>query len=113
MKKSTLCLFFSALTLMLLSSAAFAELAYIDPVTNQGVLDQVSQKFFNKAKSWHTALESAAIRLFWTLVLISMVWTFGMMALRKADRFLLLAFDQCRIRTKHSRINYRIHADVG
>ncbi len=85
MKKSTLCLFFSALTLMLLSSAAFAELAYIDPVTNQGVLDQVSQKFFNKAKSWHTALESAAIRLFWTLVLISMVWTFGMMALRKAD----------------------------
>jgi type IV secretion system protein TrbL len=77
--------FFSALTLMLLSSAAFAELAYIDPVTNQGVLDQVSQKFFNKAKSWHTALESAAIRLFWTLVLISMVWTFGMMALRKAD----------------------------
>lgn len=85
MKKSTLCLFFSALTLMLLSSGAFAELAYIDPVTNQGVLDQVSQKFFNKAKSWHTALESAAIRLFWTLVLISMVWTFGMMALRKAD----------------------------
>jgi type IV secretion system protein TrbL len=84
-KKSTLCLFFSALTLMLLSSGAFAELAYIDPVTNQGVLDQVSQKFFNKAKSWHTALESAAIRLFWTLVLISMVWTFGMMALRKAD----------------------------
>lgn len=85
MNKSTLYLFLSALTLMLLSTAAFAELAYIDPTTNQGVLDQVSQKFFNKAKGWHVALEAAAIRLFWTLVLISMVWTFGMMILRKAD----------------------------
>jgi type IV secretion system protein TrbL len=83
--KSTLCLLFSALGLMLLSTAAFAELAYIDPVTNQSVLDQVAQKFLIKAKGWHTILEGAAIRLFWTLVLISMVWTFGMMVLRKAD----------------------------
>jgi hypothetical protein len=30
-------------------------------------------------------IQSAAERLFWTLVLISMVWTFGMMLLRKAD----------------------------
>jgi type IV secretion system protein TrbL len=27
------------------SSGAFAELAYIDPATNQSVLDQVVQKF--------------------------------------------------------------------
>lgn len=85
MNKSTLCLLFSALGLMLLSTAAFAELAYIDPVTNQSIFDQVAQKFLIKAKGWHTILEGAAIRLFWTLVLISMVWTFGMMALRKAD----------------------------
>ena len=85
MNKSNLCLLFSALGLMLLSTAAFAELAYIDPVTNQSVLDQVAQKFLIKAKGWHTILEGAAIRLFWTLVLISMVWTFGMMVLRKAD----------------------------
>ncbi|PSJ16489.1 P-type conjugative transfer protein TrbL [Nitrosomonas supralitoralis] len=70
---------------MLVSTAAFAELAYIDPATNQSVLEQVTQKFFNKAKNWKTALEAAATRLFWTLVLISMVWTFGMMILRKAD----------------------------
>ncbi len=75
----------TALFLMFLSTGAFAELAYIDPVTNQSILDQVVQKFFNKAKGWHISLESAAIRLFWTLVLISMVWTFGMMLLRKAD----------------------------
>ncbi|WP_242447290.1 P-type conjugative transfer protein TrbL [Nitrosomonas supralitoralis] len=85
MNKSNLCLFFSVLTLMLVSTAAFAELAYIDPATNQSVLEQVTQKFFNKAKNWKTALEAAATRLFWTLVLISMVWTFGMMILRKAD----------------------------
>lgn len=85
MNKSTLCLLFSALGLMLLSTAAFAELAYIDPVTNQSIFDQVAQKFLIKAKGWHAILEGAAIRLFWTLVLISMVWTFGMMALRKAD----------------------------
>ena len=35
MNKSNLCLLFSALGLMLLSTAAFAELAYIDPVTNR------------------------------------------------------------------------------
>ncbi|MER2514480.1 MAG: P-type conjugative transfer protein TrbL [Nitrosomonas ureae] len=85
MNKSTLCLLFGALWLMLLSTAAFAELAYIDPVTNQSIFDQVAQKFLIKAKGWHAILEGAAIRLFWTLVLISMVWTFGMMALRKAD----------------------------
>lgn len=85
MNKSNLYLFFSALALMLASTAAFADLAYIDPNTGQSVLDQVVQKFFNKARNWHTALEAAATRLFWTLVLISMVWTFGMMLLRKAD----------------------------
>jgi hypothetical protein len=36
------------------SSAAFAELAYIDPATNQSVLDQVIQKFLGKVKSWQT-----------------------------------------------------------
>lgn len=85
MNKSNLCLSFGALMLMLVSTAAFAELTYIDPATGQNVLDQVGQKFFNKAKGWRIALEAAATRLFWTLVLISMVWTFGMMILRKAD----------------------------
>lgn len=85
MNKPSLALLLCALMLMLFSTAAFAELAYIDPATNQGILDQVTQKFFNSAKSWHTILEAAAIRLFWTLVLMSMVWTFGMMILRKAD----------------------------
>ena len=83
MNKSKLYISFGALALMLGSEAAFADLAYIDPGTGQNVLDQVAQKFFNKAKGWHVALEAAAIRLFWSLVLISMVWTFGMMILSR------------------------------
>lgn len=42
-------------------------------------------KFWTKVKSWQTVIQGAANRLFWTLVLISMVWTFGMMLMRKAD----------------------------
>ena len=80
-----LCVLLSTLLLIFLSTKAFAELAYIDPATNQSVLDQVVQKFWTKVKSWQNVVQAAAERLFWTLVLISMVWTFGMMLLRKAD----------------------------
>lgn len=79
------CTFMIMLFLMCFSAGAFAELAYIDPATNQSVLDQVVQKFGGKVKSWQNIIQSAAERLFWTLVIISMVWTFGMMLLRKAD----------------------------
>ncbi len=85
MNQSNLYLIISTLILMLFPTVAFAELSYIDPVTGQSVLDQVAQKFGDKARGWQTVLEAAATRLFWTLVLISMVWTFGMMILRKAD----------------------------
>lgn len=77
--------FMIMLFLMCFSAGAFAELAYIDPATNQSVLDQVVQKFGGKVKSWQNIIQSAAEHLFWTLVIISMVWTFGMMLLRKAD----------------------------
>ncbi|SET58062.1 type IV secretion system protein TrbL [Nitrosomonas marina] len=69
----------------LLTTNAYAELSYVDPGTNQSVLDQVVSKFQGKVKSWQSVIQTAAERLFWTLVLISMVWTFGMMLLRRAD----------------------------
>ncbi|WP_241485509.1 P-type conjugative transfer protein TrbL [Xanthomonas euvesicatoria] len=56
--------------------------AAIDSV---GLMDEVLRKFKDNASSWANLFESAATRLFWTLAIISMVWTFGMMALRKAD----------------------------
>ncbi len=85
MLKSPLIFLLVFIILLSFSSAAFAELAYIDPATNQSVLDQVIQKFLGKVKSWQTVIQGAAERLFWSLVLISMVWTFGIMLLRKAD----------------------------
>lgn len=78
-------IFFCLLALLFFSAEVFADLAYIDPTTNQSVLDQVVGKFQGKVKSWQKIIQAAAERLFWTLVLISMVWTFGMMLLRKAD----------------------------
>lgn len=50
-----------------------------------GVLDKITDRFQSQASAWQTAISTAATRLFWALALISMVWTFGMMALRKAD----------------------------
>ncbi|OQW40164.1 MAG: hypothetical protein A4S08_05105 [Proteobacteria bacterium SG_bin4] len=85
MLKNPSLIFLTFIVLLGSSSTVFAELSYIDPATHQSVLDQVVQKFLGKVKSWQTVVQGAAERLFWSLVLISMVWTFGMMLLRKAD----------------------------
>ncbi len=53
-------------------------------INNSGLLDNVIRRYSNAASSWVGVIRDAASRLFWTLVLISMVWTFGMMALRQA-----------------------------
>ena len=66
-------------TLALYSTAASAQL------TNQGMLDQVVTEFATRATSWQTVVMNAATWLFWTLGTISLVWTGGMLILRKAD----------------------------
>ncbi|WP_045764475.1 P-type conjugative transfer protein TrbL [Xanthomonas albilineans] len=68
-----------AVALALYSTAASAQL------TNQGMLDQVVTEFATRATAWRTVVMNAATFLFWTLGAISLVWTFGFMALRKAD----------------------------
>ncbi|WP_212630916.1 P-type conjugative transfer protein TrbL [Pseudomonas sp. KB-10] len=50
-----------------------------------GFFDTILQRFSDAASGWRTIISSAASRLFWILATISMVWTFGLMALRKAD----------------------------
>ncbi|PZR75788.1 MAG: P-type conjugative transfer protein TrbL [Stutzerimonas stutzeri] len=67
------------IVLALYSTAASAQL------TNQGMLDQVVTEFATRAASWQTVVMNAAMFLFWTLSTISLVFTFGFMALRKAD----------------------------
>lgn len=54
-------------------------------IDNVGIFDNVLARYKAVANGWATIVTSYATWLFWTLALISMVWTFGMMALRKAD----------------------------
>ena len=67
---------------LLLALFSFNADAAID---NAGILDNVLTRYSVAANTWAGTITTYATWLFWTLALISMVWTFGMMALRKAD----------------------------
>ena len=54
-------------------------------ISNRGVLDSVLDRYQSTASAWAGTMTTHATWLFWTLATISMVWTFGQMALRKAD----------------------------
>jgi type IV secretion system protein TrbL len=54
-------------------------------IDNVGILDNVLARYSTAAATWASYITSRASWLFWTLTIISMVWTFGMMALSKAD----------------------------
>lgn len=71
-------------TLLIVWLALFAIQAHA-AVDSSDVLDNVLVRYQTAASGWAGTIMSAATWLFWTLVLISMIWTFGMMALRKAD----------------------------
>ncbi len=54
-------------------------------IDNKDVFEGVLDAYQARASGWSTVILKHASWLFWTLVVISLVWTFGMMALRKAD----------------------------
>ena len=54
-------------------------------IDKSGVLDTVADRFMTESATWGAIITGYASWLFWLLVTISMIWTFGMMALRKAD----------------------------
>jgi type IV secretion system protein TrbL len=54
-------------------------------IGSRDVLDTVLARYQSAAGGWASVITGRASWLFWTLVVISMVWTFGMMGLRKAD----------------------------
>jgi type IV secretion system protein TrbL len=71
--------------LFALFGAAIVAHAQGQPIPNGNLLNTVQAGFQGAVVNWGVAIQTVATRLFWTLVLISMVWTFGMMALRKAE----------------------------
>ena len=72
------------LMLMLMLIVLFSASAHAG-IDSAGVLDNVTARYQAQAATWSGAITVAATRLFWSLAVISMVWTFGLMALRKAD----------------------------
>ncbi len=63
---------------------AFASPAMAD-IPDSGLLNDVTEKFLTQSATWGTVITGYASWIFWVLATISMVWTFGLMALRKAD----------------------------
>ena len=70
---------------VLILSLLLAPLLARAEIDSTGVLDNVLSRYSSIAATWAGTITAHATRLFWTLATISMVWTFGMMALRKAD----------------------------
>ncbi len=54
-------------------------------IPSDGLLDDVTAKFLEQSATWGVVITRFATWLFWVLATISMVWTFGIMALRQAD----------------------------
>ncbi len=61
-----------------------AESVYAAALTSD-IYENVLDRFYTASRGWGAIILTHASWLFWTLALISMVWTFGMMALRRAD----------------------------
>lgn len=75
----------SCRTMLLFMLLAFFAVPALAVVDNAGILDNVLARYSAAAGTWAAVVTARASWLFWTLVVISMVWTFGMMAMRKAD----------------------------
>lgn len=52
---------------------------------SRDLLDNILYRFSSTSSLWSHTILNYARYLFWSLALISMVWTYGLMALRKAD----------------------------
>lgn len=81
MKKTTL-IQLTFLILLMMSSNLHAEGIQMN---SAGLFDNILHRFSDTSSFWSQTLLSYARYLFWSLALISMVWTYGLMALRKAD----------------------------
>lgn len=70
--------------MMLLVVSAQVQAAPLDDV---GLMDNILNRYSNVAGSWATVIQDYAIWMFWSLTIISMVWTFGLMAMQERDFF--------------------------
>jgi type IV secretion system protein TrbL len=78
MKNSTVISLFTVLLLLTMCGSASAAVGTND------VIHDVITRYSTAAGKWASKIEGHATWLFWVLVTISMVWTFGIMAVRQA-----------------------------
>lgn len=81
MKKFTI----TTVWVLLLSMAAVQAHAGGIGLDSAGLFDSILTRFANTASGWKGTMVKYGTWLFWGLTLISMVWTYGLMALKKAD----------------------------
>ena len=72
-------------THLLLAALISAQAAQAADLDSGNMLNQILDSFSAVAITWQSKILSAATWLFWSLALVSMVWTYGFMALRRAD----------------------------
>lgn len=79
-------MYFKSGKLIVLGSMIFLHVATaLAAPMNANVVDSVMGKYQTAAGAWGNVMVSYGSWLFWGLALISMVWTYGMMAMRRAD----------------------------
>jgi P-type conjugative transfer protein TrbL len=70
---------------LLLITLAFSHTAQAAGLDSGNMLNKILDSFSTVAVTWRTEITGKASWLFWGLALISMTWTYGLMALRNAD----------------------------
>jgi type IV secretion system protein TrbL len=70
----------SLLTIAAVLFLLFTADSALAQATNSAIYENVLDRYQTASRGWATIILAHATWLFWTLALISMVWTFGMMA---------------------------------
>ena len=78
-------LFVNALAILAILSIPAVAQAAGPGLGSSGIMNEVLHRFRDATQEWLPAIQAAAERLFLALTVISMVWTFGLMLLKKAD----------------------------
>lgn len=70
---------------LLIATLCISQSVQAAGLDSSNMLNQILESFSTVAVTWQSKILSAATWLFWSLALVSMVWTYGLMVLRKAD----------------------------
>lgn len=69
---------------LLIATLCIAQSVQAAGLDSGNMLNKILESFSTIAITWQSKILSAANWLFWSLALVSMVWTYGLMLLRNA-----------------------------